>query len=288
MRRVGLLLFVFPMSVTFALAQGVPTPPAGAPVVPMNLGNPAALPGATRPLAVPAAAVELPPRLLAHLQAWEAKNKMVVGLKTEFEMTRKNTVRSKSTAFTGEVRCLKPNYARMDMTNSANKSDWNTTICDGRYVYDYVASASKMTQHAVPQGGKGGVGDNLLLEFMSGYMTVEDIKTRFDVTLDKEEDFYIHLKIKPKMEKDRQEFDKLTLVLYSSKLAERKWDYLPALAVISKNADEEVEQWAFKNPVVNPQQMSREMFAAVPVPKGWTTEQGASMAPRTPPARPIK
>jgi TIGR03009 family protein len=108
---------------------------------------------------------------------------------------------------------------------------------------------------------------------MSGLMTAADIKQRFDVTLEKEEEFYVHLRILPRLEKDKQEFEKMTLVLYSSKLATRGWDYLPAVVVFSRNDGQEVEQWTFKEPKVNPPGVKKEHFVPEAPPKGWQVER---------------
>jgi TIGR03009 family protein len=230
---------------------------------PMGLARPDQLPGAGRAGAaiVPAAAVALPPALQAHLSAWEKKSTSVGSYYSDCEYVRKNLLVRKETTFTGTMMCMKPNLARMRIDNKADRADFLSYIADGKAVYEYAGKDKVVRQFLIPAGGKGGVGDNLLMEFMSGSMSADDVKTRFDLKLEKEEEYYTHIKILPKLEKDKQEFESMLLVLYSGKLAERKWDYLPAVVVIQKNRDE-IDQWTFKEPKINNDGIKKEHFVA--------------------------
>jgi TIGR03009 family protein len=254
MRRYGYSIFGLVAIVAIATAQ-TPTP--------MGLARPDQLPGSGRAGAaiVPAAAVALPPALQAHLSAWEKKSSSVGSYYSDCEYVRKNLLVRKETTFTGTMMCMKPNLARMRIDNKADRTDFLSYIADGKAVYEYAGKDKVVRQFTIPPGGKGGVGDNLLMEFMSGSMSADDVKTRFDLKLEKEEEYYTHIKILPKLEKDKQEFESMLLVLYSGKLAERKWDYLPAVVVIQKNRDE-IDQWTFKEPKINNDGIKKEHFVA--------------------------
>jgi TIGR03009 family protein len=263
-----------------------PTPPASPGQTPMNLANPQQLPGNNRAggAIVPAAAnVVIPPALQAHLTAWEKKSAAVTNYYSECDYVRKNTLTRKDTTFTGTMMCMKPNLARMRIDNKADKGDFLSYISDGKSVYEYAGKDKVIRQYAIPPGGKGGAGDNLLMEFMSGGMTADDVKQRFDLKLDKEEDHYVHIKITPRLDRDKQEFDTMLLVLYGAKLADRKWDYLPAVVMMSKNGGQEVEQWTFKEPKINHDGIKKEHFVALMPDKkdGWKLEQ-MSASPRDP------
>lgn len=284
MRRFGLSISGFLATASLAAAQ-TPTP--------MGLARPDQLPGAGRAGAaiVPAAAVALPPGLQAHLTAWEMKSATVGSYYAECEYVRKDLTRRRETTFAGTMMCMKPNLARMRIDNKADKTDFLSYIADGKAVYEYNGKDKVVRQYPIPPGGKGGVGDNLLMEFMSGSMSADDVKTRFDLKLEKEEEYYTHLKIAPKLERDKQEFESMMLVLYSAKLADRKWDYLPAVVIIAKNKDE-IDQWTFKEPKINNEGIKKEHFVATMPRKedGWEFKQmGAAPragAPVVPTAQP--
>ncbi len=267
MRRTGLIGLSILASALTATAQ---TP------MPNGLARPDQLPGGARAGAaiVPAAATVIPPALQAHLSAWEKKSSTVTSYYSECEYVRKNVLLRKETTFTGTMMCMKPNLARMRIDNKADRTDFLSYIADGKSVYEYNGKDKVVRQYLIPPGGKGGVGDNLLMEFMSGSMTAEDVKTRFDLKLEKEEDFYTHIRIAPRLERDKQEFETMLLVLYSAKLADRNWDYLPAVVVIAKNKDE-IDQWTFKEPKINNPGINKGQFVATMPRKedGWEFKQ---------------
>lgn len=277
MCRFGLTISSLLAVASFASAQ-----------TPMGLARPDQLPGAGRAGAaiVPAAAAVLPPALQAHLSAWEKKSLAVGSYYADCDYVRKNVLLRKETTFTGTMMCMKPNLARMRIDNKADKADFLSYISDGKAVYEYAGKEKVIRQYLIPPGGKGGVGDNLLMEFMSGSMSADDVKTRFDLKLEKEEEYYTHIKIIPKLEKDKQEFESMLLVLYSAKLADRKWDYLPAVVVIAKNKDE-IDQWTFKEPKINNEGIKKEHFVATMPRKedGWEFKPMGA-APKTGAATP--
>ncbi len=264
MRRAGIVFSALLVAGPAAVAQ-TPLPPARA-----------------TSATVPAVGVAIPPALQAHLTAWEKKSASVSSYYAECEFVKKDTIRRRDTTYTGTLMCMKPNLARMRIDNKADKTDYLAYIADGKAVYEYNGREKIVSQHVIPPGGKGGVGDNLLMEFMSGSMTADDVKTRFDLKLEKEEDHYTHIKISPKLDRDKQEFDTMLLVLYGAKLADRGWDYLPAVVVMSKNGGQEVEQWTFKEPKINHPGVKKDQFVAIMPDKkdGWQFKQMNAAAPK--------
>src|SRR5206468_8538872 len=124
--------------------------------------------------------------------------------------------------------------------------------CNGTSVFEYDAGKKTVTEHRIPKGANpNGVGDNLLLEFMSGAMTADDVLKRFDLTLIKEEEFYVHIQVKPRLPKDQQEFEALTLVLYGPKTAPLGRHYLPAVLLLRAGNGQTDEHGAFTQPEAN-------------------------------------
>lgn len=112
-------------------------------------------------------------------------------------------------------------------------------------------------------------------------MTADDVKSRFDIKLVKEEEFYVHLQIGPKQERDKQEFESMLLVLFSEKAKDMA--YLPAVVVMQKNNAQELDQWTFKKPMSNVQGIKQADFSYQPPPKDWQVKQAGAATPSVPP-----
>jgi TIGR03009 family protein len=277
MRRAGLTLSALLAAAPAGLTQAPPagTPPAGG-TVPMNLvpvpAQPPAPVAAVNPAALPAALVQ-------HLNAWEAKHKQVQNLYADCEMVKKDLTFRKDKAYTGKVMCMKPNLAWMKIEAKGNPADYEAYICDGKSVFHYDAGKKQVNEHPIPRANPNSVGDNLLIEFMSGSMSAADVIRRFDLTLEKEEEYYVHIRVKPRLPKDLQEFESLLLVLYGPKTAHLKRDYLPAVVVLRGNNGQNEEQWTFSNPIANAGNLTREHFQFVQPPKGWDVKPPAAGLP---------
>ncbi len=237
----------------------IPSPGSGQPI-------PAGVPAL--PVSNPKAEFDkLPPNLQTHLLAWERTNSGMQTLYTDCERELTNLLTKKSTKWKGSIRCMKPNLAYLRMDNLVKKDDFEAFICDGKSVYNYVGADKIVRQHLIPPGGKAGVGDNLLLEFMSGGMTAVDIAGRFKMKLLKEDQYYIYLEVLPVLNKDLKEFDSLILVLYASGV--KGMEYLPAKVQMKLNNGQAVDEWTFKQPMVNPAGIKAADFSYITPPKDW-------------------
>lgn len=262
MVRTALAFLMLP-GVILAQDNRIPSPGSGAPIGATPGGVPV-LPVANNPQAEFA---KLPQDLQTHLLAWE---KRTTGLQTmyvdaERDVTR--TLENKVTKFKGSIRCMKPNLAYLRMDNIAKKEDFEAYICDGKSVFVYMGLEKTVMQHPIPPGGKGNVGDNLLLEFMSGAMTAADVAARFALKLLKEDQHYVYLQVMPQLDKDKREFDSLILVLYGAKV--QGLEYLPAKVQMKLNNGQVVDEWTFMRPMANPAGIRATDFAYVAPPKDW-------------------
>ncbi len=242
---------------------GVPAlPVAGGPVV----GGPApALPAAP-------GAVVSNPQLVAHLREWEKAMRGTVNFRSDFELTKKDATFGKERAFAGSVLCMKPNLARLRLDEKANKANFEAYICNGRSVFHYDGSSTTLTEHRLDPAAMAG-GDNLMLDFLSG-MKAEDAQSRFDLSLFKEDQFYVYLDIKPKLPKDRQEFEQVRFAIYGPNT--KQLAYMPAQVWLLKpNGD--TEFWKFSNPQTNLPGVDAKLFAGEAPPKGWTVRQAPPM-----------
>jgi TIGR03009 family protein len=266
-----------------ALAQSPPgnPPPAG--------GAPAGAP--------PTADPPVDPKIVTQLTEWEK----VMAAATNFycpdvQLVRRNTIHKREKAYTGNVMCLKPNLARMRIEakpapgQKADPNEYEAYISTGKAVYQYDGVAKEVTEIKLAQGG---VGDNLLLEFMSGSLKASEIMSRFDLKLLPEDKHYIYLEIRPRQPRDKVEFQTLTLVLFQPTVPGR--GYLPAMARILKPNGQDVEDWTFPTPSVNVKGMDPKFFQYEPIPKhlNWKfqsiqarSQTGAPATPGTPVVRP--
>ena len=280
MTRAGLAL-TLAFAAAPAFAQ-IPQPPAGSPVQP---GNRLPIPGADAPAGLlPGGAPQIDPKLLAHLHGWEAVMKSAANFSAACTLVRKNLVFKKEKAYTGSIWCLKPNMARLRLEaqtvpgQKPNPNDYDAYICTGKAVYQYEGLAQKVTEFPLQNAG---VGDNLLLEFMSGTLKANDIIQRFDLKLIQQDKNYVYLEITPRLLKDKAEFETMIIVLHQPNIPKNEaLAYLPRTVVIRKNKGQEEEVWDFPNPVINGKGIDPSAFQYIPVPT-WKFER--ANAPGTPP-----
>lgn len=286
MRRAGLSLPALLAAAPVAFAQTpqppAAVPPAGTPQTPVNLA-PVSTPPAPPVAAVGPAA--LPPALVNHLNAWEARHKQVQNLYTDCELVKRDLLTRKEKVLTGKIMCMKPNLAWLKIEAKGNPADFEAYICDGKSVFAYEAGTKTVTEHRIPKANPTSVGDNLLLEFMSGAMSADDVTKRFDLALVKEEEFYVHIRVKPRLPRDLQEFESLTLVLHGPKTAGMGLDYLPKVVILRGNNGQTEEQWTFVKPMANVAELRKEHFQYAKPPQGWQVKP-AQAAGSPPPGEP--
>ena len=203
-----------------------------------------------------------------HLSAWEEKTAGITNLRVEITLKRTDAVFKKDANFSGVVLCMKPNFfvARLDNADYPTETDYEAYICDGKAVYAYNGIQKTITQIDLPKNQPSV--DNLILDFLTG-MKAKDAKERFDITLFKTDEHYLYLDIKPRLSKDRREFEQLRVALYGPGSDTEKFVYLPAQVYILKpNGDS--ESWKFTNPQVNLPDVDAKAFQFVEIKdKGW-------------------
>lgn len=249
-----------------------PLPPGGSPTPP--------------PLSAPVApaAPQVNAVLKAHLDNWERVMTGVGSFAIEqCTLERVNQIRKQKILLEGTIWCMKPNLARMNLTRPVtagqkpDPNDFTAYICDGKSVYEYDGGAKQRTEYKLVNGG---IGDNLLLEFISGSLKADGVLQRFTLNHLKPEDpNYVFLEIKPIQAKDKMDFDSMILVLYHPNGAGKSLAYLPRTVVIRKGGGQETETWDFpKPPVLNNASIKVEHFQPVEPPQGWK-KQIAQQAP---------
>ena len=252
----------------FAPLAAAQTPPAApknlAPITVPQTAAPVA--GLAAPPVAPAPAA-LPAALVNHLTMWETKHKTISSYYNTADRVNRNLLTRKETKSEGTIMCLKPNYAWVQMANTADKNRWEAYISEGRSLFAYDSGKKSVKEFRLPQGAA--IEGNLLLEFMSGALSAKDVMGRFELRLAREEEYYTHIELKPKRGKDKEEFETMTLVLYTDKV--KGLEYLPKIVVIRANNGEDEEQWTFSDkPKLNNPGLTAGSFKYQEPPPGWT------------------
>jgi TIGR03009 family protein len=258
MRSAGFTLAVLLVSVVVAQAQP-PAAPGGLPPVP---GAPADA------------------KLQTHLDGWEKTMSALTNFRFVLSLKRTNpTFPDAPKMYSGVVLCMKPNYAILRLNYDADKTgnEYEAFVCNGKAVYEYNGLAKTITEWKLPdpKASPAGATDNLMLDFLSG-MKAKDAKERFDISLYKEDEKgnYIYLDVKPKLAKDKAEFQQMRMALYGPST---KWTYLPAQVYLVKPGGD-TEQWSFKEPQTNIPNLAAKDFAFQKV-DGFRFQEGKPPAP---------
>ena len=185
-----------------------------------------------------------------HLMNWQTRMSDITSYSTQCTHTQTEVTYSKETKFTGQIICMKPNLAwmRLDRIQPAPRpgetpppAPFTAYICNGKSVYEYSSEAKLVNEYPLTDGG---VGDNLLLEFMSGSLTAEEVMQRFDMKHLKPNDpHYLYIELKPRLPKDKAEFSSMVLVLYNH--LQKDMMYLPRTVVITGKNGQTKEEFNF-------------------------------------------
>ena len=278
MRRAGLTSFLAMSAFLLTAPAGWSQTPPGSDRVPVPGGD---NPTGTQPGGLPAPVAAVNPRLKAHLDQWERVMSQTTNFYGECNRTRKHLVLGRTTEYTGSMICLKPNLARMRIQRKDKPEEYVAYICNGKAVFEYDGGQKTLTEYKLIGGG---VGDNLLLSFMSGTMTADDILRRFEMQLLKEDANYVYLRILPRSARDKQEFEEMTLVLFQPSVPGVA--YLPRTVVMRMANGQEEEVWEFPRPAVNVQGVAAKDFEPVQPPADWKVRQAQQQSAAPAPSQP--
>jgi TIGR03009 family protein len=227
-------------------------------------------------------------RLETHLDGWEKTMAALTNFHFVLQLQRTNPAFPNAPkSYSGSVLCMKPNYARLRLSYDADRTgrDYEAYICNGKAVYEYNGLAKTITEWKLPdpKANPANATDNLMLDFLAG-LKAKDAKERFDITLYKEDEkgHYIYLDVKPKLAKDKAEFEQMRMALYGPNT---KWTYLPAQVYLVKPAGD-TESWSFKKPQTNLPQITADVFKFEKI-DGFRFQEGKAPAAGPRPGMPI-
>jgi TIGR03009 family protein len=223
------------------------------------------------------------PALAAHLAGWEKQARGVTAFRAEFTLTRVDAVFKKERRYAGSLLGLTSGSVVLRLENLADKADYESFISDGKVLYFYSGLGKTVTEFRLPPPGAGesdGFSARLARELcptewfavrlLSG-ATAREAAKRFDVSLFKEDEHYVYLKLRPRLPKDRQAFTHTRVALCGPGVRPPHVPYTPAEVFVAKvNGD--TEHWTFTEVKLNPPDVDEMVFRFVEVP-GFTLKK---------------
>lgn len=227
----------------------------------------------------PTAAVAANPRLEQLLQQWEQKMKSITALEAEVVRTEKDLVDNSVKTYTGKARFLRPDRASLYLQKSDNPGIYENFIFTGAHIFRYQSQLKQLHIYEMPPRKPGQILDDTFLALLSG-MKAEDAKSRFGLTIGKEDEHYVYLFIDPRLPADQQEFKKARVALFRANFLPRQIEFEAPTGLITKWDITKVDPAARIKP---------EDFAPPQVPRDWQQKRvpyAGGGAPATPTGNP--
>jgi TIGR03009 family protein len=183
----------------------------------------------------------------------------------EADCTRKQVDKTWATTkvYEGKAKFLKPNMARLKMTNKANPQDFEEYVCSGAELCVYAPQAKVIRLHKLPPPKPGQPQEDNFLSFLMGMKAAEALQ-RYQLALlpgtPETEKWYYYIRVLPREQKDKADFTQARLVLLKS-------SYLPAQLWFEQPNGNEV-YWDFTKLYTGVQLQPQEFQRPAP-PPGW-------------------
>jgi TIGR03009 family protein len=151
------------------------------------------------------------------------------------------------------------NLAMLEMRKEDGKELAEKFICTGTFLYAFVPAQKEIKVYELPKPKPGQVADDNLMALLFG-MRAGEAKTRYDLRLAKEDQYYIYVDIQPRAARDRADFQRARLVL-------TKDTFLPRQLWFEHPTGGETT-WDIPR-VQNGAQLDRRLFDSPQEPPGW-------------------
>jgi TIGR03009 family protein len=215
------------------------------------------------PAAAPAAA---PTALDNYLVGWEQEMQKVERLAAQIVRIDKNPVQNTATKVIGYAAYMKAgsgptalNMGMIELKSEDGKELAEKYVVTGTYLYVFVPAQKEIKVYELPKPKPGQVANDNLMALLFG-MKAGQAKSRYDLRLAKEDQYYIYVDIAPKFPEDRADFQRARLVL-------NKDSYLPRQLWFEHPSGDETT-WDIPR-IQNGAQLDRRLFDAPKEPPGW-------------------
>jgi TIGR03009 family protein len=230
-------------------------------------------PGAP-PAAPPAAPAPADKVLDGYLLRWEQEMQKIQTLGAQLERVEIDRTLETKQTFSGYAYYMKSgtgptalNMAMLKMwPKGKTENDFSEKfVCTGTYLYQFNPAEKEIKAYELPKPKAGQVADDNFLSFLFG-MKAEQARQRYDMQLEKEDQYYIYVKILPRTPADKADFKQAQIVL-------AKDSFLPAQLWFEQVNNSEV---TWKVPAIRSGvQLDRKLFdAPTPPTKEWKIVPG--------------
>jgi len=180
--------------------------------------------GTTAPVPNPA----LPTPLDGILKQWELQMQRIEFLTANLTLVEKDKVFNAARTSSGTAKYLKsgsPNQPVLLASLEFRKENKTETdrkfLCTGNFLYELDFGQKVVRAFEMPKPKPGQVADDSFLTFIFG-MKAEEAKSRYNLNLDKEDQYYSYISITPKLPADRADFQRAQLVLLRTTFLPRR------------------------------------------------------------------
>ncbi len=201
-------------------------------------------------------------RLDAVLKEWEEHMKRVETLSALCTRTTVDKVLKDTEVFEGTAQYIKPDLFIVEMKQKGKPERYEKWICTGTFLYEFLPQDKLLRAHQLPPAKAGQLPQDSFLPFLKG-MKADEAKARYDLTLKKEDQWWIYVQITPRFPEDKADFQSARLVLSSQTFLPRE------LRFTQPNGNEVI--WDIPK-IQSGVRLNRVEFTAPKAPAGWKTQ----------------
>jgi TIGR03009 family protein len=201
------------------------------------------------------------------LLRWEEEMMKVQTLAAQLERTETDLLFKSERVLVGYAQYMRVpgarplNKAMLEMRPKGREKEElaEKYVCTGTYLYQYSVLQKEIRAYRLPEPQAGQGGNDNFLAFLFG-MRAQEAKQRYDLTLDREDQYYYYINVLPRLPDDKGDFERAQVVLH-------KDTFLPRMLWFQKNKDS-TTTWqipAIKGGI----QVDPSAFDAPKPPQGW-------------------
>jgi TIGR03009 family protein len=266
MGRYGLALTYLLLAGVSALAQGAPKSAA--------------------PPAAPPAQPPAPAALDAHLQHWEQKMTELKSLYGTIKRTDTDKTTGDVIKLVGTAQYLKDgkgatlqHLAVLQLNSERTNELFEKVVITGTQIYQFSPAAKEIKVYELPKSKPGQVGDDNVLSFLFG-MKAASAKKQYDLSLDKEDKYYVYINVLPVTQADKDDFKRARIVL-------NRDSYLPR-QVWFEDRNGKTTTWDIPPETLKVNTaLKRSDFDPPKTPDGWKMVPGQKEPPTASPPKPV-
>jgi len=167
----------------------------------------------------PAAPAQAPQKLDGYLLRWEQEMQKISTLSAQVARIDRDHSFDTTQKFVGLAQYMKAgtgpsalNLALLELKPDGRNEVAEKFVCTGTYLYQFLPAQKEIKAFELPRPKPGQVADDNFLSFLFG-MKAEEARRRYEMKIDKEDQYYIYVLISPRFPADRADFTEARIVL---------------------------------------------------------------------------